>query len=184
MVAAASAGGPTRDHVLNDIGVRQAALVGAYVAALPPPRAIFSSDRPDALATASAIRTALGERSPVRRAGKLRECVPGRSGSAPNPSAPFEELVYAAGTRHSQAAFARWFKPARTKDKHDVLVTHPNLLRSLVCCSIGVDPLTWSQLRIDAGGISRVRVRSDGTFELLCFNERSFLMEADPDVPF
>lgn len=183
LVCAAAASGPAAGHALTDAGVVQAEQLAASVAGLPPARAIYTSDRPDALDTARILAEAM-DGVPVRRAAKLRECVPGRPAHDTPQAAPFADLVTAAGARHADAAFARWFIPARVSDKHEVLVTHPNLLRALVCRALGVDPLAWTSIEVDPAGLSRVRALSDGRLVLLCLNERGFLGPTMSDVPF
>lgn len=179
LVCAGDAGGPAAGHTLTDAGVAQARQLAAHVASLPAARAIYTSDRADARGTAAVMSDALGS-IPVRRAAKLRECVPGRPAYDEAQAQPFADLVYAAGARHADGAFARWFIPARSSDKHEILVTHPNLLRALVCRAMGVNPLAWTSVEVGTAGISRVRVLSDGRLRLLCLNERGFLPSAVP----
>lgn len=183
LVCAAAASGPAAGHALTDAGVAQAHDLARTVATLAPARAIYTSDRPDALATATLLGEGL-DGVPVRRAAKLRECVPGRPAHDDPQAAPFADLVADAGARHADAAFARWFIPARVSDKHEILVTHPNLLRALICRTLGVDPLAWTSIQVGPAAISRVRALSDGRLVLLCLNERGFLDAAAGDPPF
>lgn len=183
LVAAASASGPAAGHALTDMGVAQAERLAASVAALAPARAIYTSDRRDAIDTAHILAAAL-DGVPVHRAGKLRECIPGRPAHDDPQAEPFADLITDAGARHADAAFARWFIPARVRDKHEILVTHPNLLRALVCRTLGVDPLAWTNIEVGPSGLSRVRALSDGRLVLMCLNERSFLGAATDEIPF
>ena len=183
LVCAGSARDAAAGHTLTDAGVSQVRHLAAFVATLPPARAIYTSDRPDARATAAILAEHLQD-VPVRRAAKLRECVPGRPSLDDPQAEPFADLVAAAGARHADGAFARWFIPARVSDKHEILVTHPNLLRALVCRSMGVDPLAWTSIEVGPAGISRVRAMSDGRIRLLCLNERGFLGASADAIPF
>jgi broad specificity phosphatase PhoE len=183
LVCAGAASGAAAGHALTDAGVAQAQQLASYVATLPPARAIYTSDRADAHGTARILSDAL-DGVPVHRAAKLRECIPGRPAHDEPQSEPFADLVYAAGARHADGAFARWFIPARLSDKHEVLVTHPNLLRALVCRTMGVDPLAWTSIEVGPAGVSRVRAMSDGRLRLLCLNERGFLAASAEALPF
>lgn len=182
LVCACGARGAPGGFTLTDAGIAQARLLAAYVATLAPARAVYTSDREDARHTATLLAEHLGD-VPVRRAAKLRECIPGRPAHDEAQAAPFADLVTAAGARHADGAFARWFIPARVADKHEILVTHPNLLRALVCRSMGVDPLAWTSIEVGPGGVSRVRAMSDGRLRLLCLNERGFLTGSTAAVP-
>jgi len=183
LVCACGARDAAAGFTLTDAGIAQARQLAAYVATLAPARAVYTSDREDARHTAALLSEHLGD-VPVRRAAKLRECIPGRPAHDEPQAAPFADLVTAAGTRHADGAFARWFIPARIEDKHEILVTHPNLLRALVCRAMGVDPLAWSSIEVGPGGLSRVRAMSDGRLRLLCLNERGFLAATPETVPF
>ncbi len=149
---------------------------------LPTIRAIWTADTAEAVEAATALRDRLRGTPSLHRTQALRDCLPGRP-VAPLPQArPFEDLVFEAGAHHADTAFARFFIPARLCDKHEVLVTGPGLLAGLVCRVLGVDPLAWTNLDIDPGSVTRVRVHSDGRLRLLCLNARPSGIPAD--IPF
>lgn len=148
---------------------------------LEPVRAVFSADTPDAVAMGRALRDALDPTPALHRTLALRDTLPGRPVAPLLQARPFEDLVYEAGAGHADSAFARFFIPARHEDKHEVLVTGPGLLAGLICRALGVDPLAWTNLDVDPGSVTRVRIHSDGRQRLLCLNARpSGLPESAP----
>ena len=48
--------------------------------------------------------------------------------------------------RRADAAYARLFKPARGADRHELVISHGNLLRYLLLRALGVDTAQWAAL--------------------------------------
>jgi serine/threonine-protein phosphatase PGAM5 len=174
--------GSNSDATLTELGQAEADAAGQYIARLSAPRVIWCSDMARAVETASRVRQALPATPSLHRTVELRECLPGRPALERHQDRPFEELVFQSGLRQADRAFARFFMPARITDKHEVLVTHANLIRALVCRALGVDPFAWTHFDVGTASVTRIRIDSDRHMRLLCFNERAFL---DPlsDVP-
>jgi serine/threonine-protein phosphatase PGAM5 len=175
--------GSAGDAHLTELGQAEADAAGQYLARLGAPRAIWCSDMARAVETAKRVRGAFSPTPSLHRTVELRECLPGRPILERDQDMPFEDLVFQAGLQQADRAFERFFIPARIQDKHEVLVTHGNLIRALVCRALGVDPFAWTHFEIGTASLTRIRIDSDGHMHLLCFNERAFL---DPlsDVPF
>jgi len=79
------------------------------------------------------------------------------------------------GAAQVQRAFARFFKPARGNDKHEILVCHGNLIRALVCRSLDVPVYAWLNAEPHHCGVTRVRIRADGRVRVVSFNETGHL---------
>lgn len=75
----------------------------------------------------------------------------------------------------SEKAFEHYFKPTRGKDKHEILVTHGNLVRYFVCRALRVDPAAWTHMDCHNCGITRIRVNEFGDTFLITYNDTGHL---------
>lgn len=156
---------------LTPIGVEQAKLTAQRLRSLPI-GAIYCSILRRAAETAEIIAREFPD-APLQRSRGLRECYPC---VPPIPAyieyfaqVPAEEI--AQGKEQAEKAFDTYFKRARGKDKHDILISHGNLIRYFVCRVLGVQPETWGKMDICNCGISAVLIKSDGKRILVSHND-------------
>ena len=71
-----------------------------------------------------------------------------------------------------RAAFDKYFVPSRdSTDRHDVLVCHGNVIRYFVTRSLRVDTLSWLQMSIGNCSLTIIRVRADGSTQLVAYSD-------------
>ncbi|HEY46861.1 MAG: hypothetical protein AMJ88_06895 [Anaerolineae bacterium SM23_ 63] len=134
--------------------------------------AIHSSSLRRALETAELITQAFPGIT-IQTSPLLWECIP----TIPNAFAQHEQFKYISETdvhqwgRQADEAFNKYFKIARGTDKHEIIVSHANLIRYLVCRALHVQPDAWFNMCIDNCGISEIRIESDRCMKLVSYND-------------
>lgn len=91
-----------------------------------------------------------------------------------NPARLAEQNAYAEQAFSSLFTFVDEDSDAEV---HDVLVCHGNLIRYMVCRTLGVDPRAWANMLIYQASISRVRIDDEEGIMLLSFNESMHMPE-------
>ncbi len=76
-----------------------------------------------------------------------------------------------AGQKQAAAAFSSFLRPARGRDKHEIIVSHGNLIRFLVSRLLADSGNNWTRLGTDNCGISEVVIKSDGRIVLVTYND-------------
>jgi serine/threonine-protein phosphatase PGAM5 len=158
---------------LSPLGVEQARLTARRMRRVPF-EIIHCSTLRRAMETAAIIRR-VRPRAPLRYAHVLRESIPilpRRRGRISRNLRP--EAVARAGVR-AERALARYFRPSRGPDRHELIVAHGNLIRYLVCRVLGVSPRAWADMGSHHCGVSIVAIRGDGTRALLSYNDTGHL---------
>ncbi len=162
---------PTPHKGLTRRGRKQARLTARRLRTLPA-TAIYSSDLRRAVETAEIIR---GEFEGIghEKSRTLRECTPSMPNHVPPPSvfARIPPEVIEAGRAQAEAAFARHFRPARGRDKHEIIVSHGNLIRYLTCRALAAPDYAWLNLRTLNCGISAVTIEANGRMWVECYND-------------
>jgi serine/threonine-protein phosphatase PGAM5 len=156
---------------LTPVGVEQAKLTAQRLRSLPI-SAIHCSTLRRAAETAEIIAREFPD-IPLNRSQGLWECYPC---IPPIPvyiesfaQVPAEEIGQ--GREHAEKAFDRYFKCARGKDKHEILVSHGNLIRYFVCRVLQNQPEAWGSMDMCNCGISKVLIKSDGWMILVSHND-------------
>lgn len=189
---------------LTAAGREEARAVGRALADVSV-RSVVASSMPRAIETAEVIAATIGA-SRTRRLACLSEVVPDLSagdlgsqalrsdGDAaatradlqrqPNRRREHLRAVDPTGERlaaHDQAceAWRRLVRPVRTGDVPEIVVMHGNLIRWLACRAMGAETALWSNLGTAYGGITRLRVASDGSATLDSYNETGHLTAVD-----
>lgn len=162
------------DGGLTPLGIEQAKLTAQRLKSYPI-GTIYCSSLPRAVQTAEIIAQEFPG-IPLRRSRMLRECIPCVPPvfSESYSEVPSERI--ARGREQAEEAYARYFKRARGKDKHEIVVCHGNLMRYFVSRALGVDPETWGSMGIVNCGISLVRITPRWTI-LMCHNDSGHLPE-------
>lgn len=150
---------------LSALGVAQARLAGARLAALPEPfDGLYVSPLQRARDTAASIGEAIGnDRFTV--VDDLTECTP------PTRNADIMAREKPADLAACQAqldrAFAAHFKPASGTARRELLVCHANVIRYLVTRALDVDPKAWLAMSVGHASITTIRVEPDGRVRVL-----------------
>ena len=114
-------------------------------------------------------------RARIRKAHMLREsipCVPRRS---PELFRGIRAAAIARDRSRAERVFRRYFKTSRGGDRSELVVTHGNLIRYLICRVLGVSPRVWLNMRIHNCGVSVVVVKEDGNLVLASYNDTGHL---------
>ena len=150
---------------LSALGVAQAHLVGARLAALPGGiDGLHVSPMQRARDTAATIATAL-PRGDFEVIDDLAECTPPtRRVKAMEGESP-EDL--AACQAQLDRVFAAWFKPSAGAARTDLFVCHGNVIRYLVTRALGVDSKAWLEMSIGHASLTKILVRADGSMQVI-----------------
>ena len=151
---------------LSALGVAQAHLVGARLAALPGGiDGLHVSPLQRARDTAAAIAQDFPGRH-FEVIDDLAECTP-PARRAMDDSA--EDM--AACQAQLERVFAQWFKPGGQGDRTDLFVCHGNVIRYLVTRALGVDTKAWLQMSVGHASITRIRVKPDGSMQVIAVGD-------------
>lgn len=162
-VADASADTRLGPH-LAPIGVAQADLVAARLAALPRFDGLYVSPMLRARDTAAAIAEALPGRH-FEVVDDLAECMPPTRRTKVTADEKPADMV--ACKARLDRVFARFFKPAIGHEETDLLVCHGNVIRNMVVRAMGVDDMAWLEMSVGNASITRIRIEADGSFKVL-----------------
>jgi serine/threonine-protein phosphatase PGAM5 len=150
---------------LSPLGVAQAHLVGARLAALPGGiDGLHVSPLQRARDTAATIATAL-PRGNFEVLDDLAECTPPTRRAKIIAGEKTEDL--AACQAQLDRVFNRWFKPAPGAARTDLFVCHGNVIRYLVTRALGVDSKAWLEMSIGHASITKILVRADGSMQVI-----------------
>jgi serine/threonine-protein phosphatase PGAM5 len=162
------------DGGLTTLGIEQSKLTAQRLRSHPI-SAIYSSSLPRAIQTAEIIAQ-VANGIPLRKTRILWECIPCVPPFLSTFLSDVTSEEIARSREQAEEAYERYFKPARGKDKHEILVCHGNLMRYFVCRALGVEPEAWGKMGVFNCGISQVAVshRSTG---VVCHNDSGHLPE-------
>ncbi|HEY44032.1 MAG TPA: hypothetical protein G4O11_08635 [Anaerolineae bacterium] len=161
----------TKEGGLTPTGIKQAKLTAKRLSSLPID-AIYCSSLRRASETANVIVKEFPAIK-VEKARLLWECVP----FIPKAFAQHEHFRYLSEKdvdqwkRQANEAFESYFKRARGTDKHDIVVSHANLIRYLVCLVLQIQPDAWFNMFIDNCGISEIRIEPNDRMKLVSYND-------------
>jgi serine/threonine-protein phosphatase PGAM5 len=150
---------------ISSIGVAQAHLVGARLAAMPTRfDMLYASPLQRARDTAAVIAKDFpGRRFEV--VDDLAECTPPTRRAEILAQEKPEDL--ASCEAQLDRVFARFFRPAAGHEETDLLVCHGNVIRYLVTRALGVDTKAWLEMSPGHASITRIRVEADGRFKVI-----------------
>ncbi len=161
---------------LTPLGKEQAEVVAERLKPLPV-TAIHTSTMRRAVETTDSI-AAQFPKVRVRRSDKLWECIPAV------PDAPHDrglrkkytpdELAEQQG--RAERVFDHYFKRARGKDKHEIIIAHGNLIRYFMCRVLHVPPESLTlNMEICNCSVSEVLIHPDGRMMLIAYNDTGFM---------
>lgn len=154
-----------RSGALTALGRKQARRLAGRLAEYPV-GALHVSTMPRAVETAELVGPALGSLR-CRRTRLLLEGIPTALPQLPG-------LSRALVTEHRQRmdeAFERYFKPARGRDRYEVLVCHGNIIRYLLRKALGDPAHKWWRSETHNCSLSMVSIDADGAMRLLALND-------------
>ncbi|WEN14365.1 histidine phosphatase family protein [Rhodanobacter sp. AS-Z3] len=150
---------------LAPIGVAQAHLVGARLAALPNHfDAMYVSPVQRARDTAAVIAGDFPGRH-FEVVGDLEECMPPTRRKEVTVDEKPADL--AACKQQFDRLFAQYFKPAHGHPQTDLMVCHGNVIRNMVVRALGVDSAAWLEMSVENASITKILVEADGRFKVI-----------------
>jgi serine/threonine-protein phosphatase PGAM5 len=154
---------------LSPIGVAQAHLAGARLAAMPQRfSALYVSPMQRARDTAAVIGTNFPGRSFVQ-VDDLAECTPPtRRAEVTQDETPAD---LAACKAQLDRVFATYFTPASGAERTELFVCHGNVIRYLVTRALGVDTAAWLEMSAGHASITTIRVEADGRFKVTAMGD-------------
>ena len=154
---------------LVPIGVAQARLAGARLRGLPFAfDAVFASPLTRARETAAVIAAELPGAA-VEIVDDLAECTPPTRRLDIRKEEKPEDLA-ACGAQLERLK-SRLFSPAAGRERHDLVVAHGNIIRSLVVRALAVDLDSWLVMSIGHASLTVIRVEPTGEPRLLAVGD-------------
>jgi len=154
---------------ISPLGVAQAHLVGARLAAYPVRfDALYVSPMQRARDTAATI----AEDFPGRRfdvVDDLAECTPPTRRADIMADEKPEDL--AACKAQLDRVFAKYFRPATDGDRTELFVCHGNVIRYLVTRALAVDSTAWLGMSIGHASITTIRIAGDGSMQVIAVGD-------------
>jgi len=166
--------------VLTDLGKQQAQMIGAVLAGLEISE-IHCSSMLRANETAKIISQSIPNVEP-NSTNMLWELVPTipphledyfESLALQNPHFSIDQVAEKRGV--ADEAFEMFFRPSGDDSDSIAIVCHGNLIRYLVCQSLGINPDKWSNMYIHHCSLTTILVEADGNRVLVSYNETGHL---------
>jgi serine/threonine-protein phosphatase PGAM5 len=147
---------------LTTLGRKQARLAGKRLKEYKFDK-IHCSTMPRAIETAAIICKEMGVTKRPMQTDNLCECVPGFPAHLRKKYGRTDEAILKKHQRQADRAFKTLFtKPNRNTT--ELLVCHGNIIRYLVCKTLGIDTLTWMKMDIQQCGISVIKISTTGDY--------------------
>jgi serine/threonine-protein phosphatase PGAM5 len=80
-----------------------------------------------------------------------------------------------AGQKQAEMVFSKYLTPARSEDKTDIIVSHGNLIRYLVCRVLGGPADGWLNMLTFNCGITEIDIEPGGRLRLVRYNDLGHL---------
>ena len=154
---------------LTPLGRRQARRTALRLSGLPV-HAIHYSTLRRAAETAHIIAEQFPG-VPLRPSRLLWECIPGLPATVRKDYPDISRREAERDWQRTGRAFAKYFRPARGGDRHEIIVAHGNLIRYFALRALGATPGLWTQTDIRNCGLSEIHIESDGVTMLIALND-------------
>lgn len=167
---------PTTDPLeagLTKVGHKQAEKTAKFLATLPISAVHVSSLR-RTMETAAPLVAALPQLKP-QYSKRLWECIPYCSPEMRVMFADIPDAQIASEQLQARQAYDQYIKPTRGKDRHEVIVSHGNLIRYFVARVLSADPSIWINMESRNCGITRIAIDHHGYASLISYNELGHL---------
>ncbi len=158
---------------LSELGMQQSSFVREYFRDITV-SAIHCSILQRAVETAEIIRTGFPnlELQATRLLNESIPTVPEAMREYVTESRPdLTPEKLAENRERADRAFEKFFQPSPAQDLHEVIVSHGNLIRYLVCRALDVDTDAWRHMRPYHCGISRFAINKSHGCVMISFNE-------------
>lgn len=158
---------------LNPIGVAQAHLAGARLAALG---LHFDTYRVSPMQRARDTAAVIAQDLPggsFTVDEDLRECVPPTRRTEITKDLDPAEL--ASCKAQFDRLFARYFHPQPGAGHAALLVCHGDVIRYLVTRALGVDTMAWLEMSVRNASITQILVEPDGRFKVITVGDDGFM---------
>ena len=76
-----------------------------------------------------------------------------------------------AGEKQAAAVYSKYLRAARGRDKHEIIVSHGNVIRYLACRVLRGSADGWFRMETFNCGITEIVVESDGRLSLASYND-------------
>ena len=158
---------------LTPLGVAQARLAGARLAALPARfDALLASPLTRAAETARTIAADLPGPA-IETLAELAECTPPTWRAEAIKDEPVEDQKACAA--QLDKLFAERFVPAAGAERRELLVAHGNVIRYLVTKALRVDTKAWLEMSVSHASLTTIRVEPDGRFKVIAVGDAGHL---------
>lgn len=150
---------------LTELGIAQARLAGARLAALPGGfDALWASPLTRAQETARVIVADFDDAA-IANLPDLEECTPPTRRKEITVTMKPEELSDC--VRQLDRLFAEHFKPAQGEPRQELMVCHGNVIRYLITKTLGVDTEAWLEMSVGHASLTTIRIEADGSMKLI-----------------
>lgn len=154
---------------LTPLGIAQARLVAARLGGMPVKfTSLTSSTMTRARQTAGVVNQSLPGLK-LQTTPLLRECLPRTWRTEVTRGKSPAELE--AAEAQLNAAFAKYFVPAKDADQDDILVCHGNVIRYLVTKALGVDTRAWLGMSVAHCSLTIIQVNAQGGCKVLAVGD-------------
>jgi len=163
--AADPAADPKLGPGLLPIGIAQASLAGARLAAMPGKfDVLLASPMTRAHETARVIAADLPGLK-IEVVPDLAECTPPTRRAEIMKREKPEDM--AACKAQLDTIFKQRFVPASGTERREIYVAHGNVIRSMVIRALGVDPEAWLEMSVGHASLTQIIVEPDGRFKVI-----------------
>jgi serine/threonine-protein phosphatase PGAM5 len=151
---------------LSPLGIAQARLVAGRLRSMPVAfDSVTSSTMTRAQQTAAVIHEQISD-VPIVASPLISECTPPARVQIRDSAE-----AQSACKRQLDAAFAKFFIPAKGADRNDVLVCHGNVIRYLTTKALGVDTQAWIAMSVAHTSMTVIQVQPDGSFRVVAVGD-------------
>jgi serine/threonine-protein phosphatase PGAM5 len=151
---------------LSSLGIAQARLIATRLRSMPVAfDSVTSSTMTRAQQTAAVIHEQISD-VPVVASPLISECTPPARVQIRD-SAESQTVC----KRQLDAAFAKFFTPAKGADRNDVLVCHGNVIRYLTMKALGVDTQSWIAMSVAHTSMTVIEVQPNGSFRVIAVGD-------------
>lgn len=170
---------------ISTLGIAQARLAAARFRAMPVTfESVTSSTMARAKETAAVIHEQLGD-AKTSASPSISECTP-PAAFALNES----DAALNACKQRLDSAFAQFFKPPGSKNSHEILVAHGNVIRYLVTKALGVDTRAWTGMSVAHASLTMIQIHANGAVAIITVgdighipsNMQSWGDDSDPNL--
>jgi serine/threonine-protein phosphatase PGAM5 len=169
----------TKKEQLTKLGRKQARLAGKRLKEYEIQHIVHST-MPRAIETTQLVLEKLDYKKKLEATDLVRECTPGFSKKVQKRTGVKDLSRFQFGKKQLDKAFKTFFKNSKLKNKTILIVCHGNVIRYLVCKTLGIDTDKWTNMDIQQCGITIIQCnRIKNELELISHNDIGHIKYAD-----